>query len=45
VPLTEASRVFDLGCGPGNSTELLVRRFPGAQVVGTDNSESMLVSA
>ncbi|MEJ8815395.1 trans-aconitate 2-methyltransferase [Variovorax ureilyticus] len=45
VPLTEASRVFDLGCGPGNSTELLVHRFPCAQVVGTDNSEAMLVSA
>lgn len=38
-------RVYDLGCGPGNSTELLVERFPNAEVVGTDNSEPMLVSA
>ena len=45
VPLPEAARVVDLGCGPGNSTELLVHRFPGAQVVGTDNSEAMLASA
>ena len=45
VSLTEAARVADLGCGPGNSTELLVRRFPGAAVTGTDNSEAMLVSA
>ncbi len=45
VPLTEAARVVDLGCGPGNSTELLVNRFPKAQVLGTDNSEAMLVSA
>jgi trans-aconitate 2-methyltransferase len=45
VPLTGAARVVDLGCGPGNSTELLVRRFPAAQTVGTDNSEAMLVSA
>jgi trans-aconitate 2-methyltransferase len=45
VPLAEASSVVDLGCGPGNSTELLVRRFAGAAVVGTDNSEAMLVSA
>lgn len=45
VPLTEATRVVDLGCGPGNSTELLVRRFPGAAVSGIDNSEAMLVSA
>ena len=45
VPLAAAARVVDLGCGPGNSTELLVRRFPQAQVTGTDNSEAMLVSA
>ncbi|SEJ18982.1 trans-aconitate 2-methyltransferase [Variovorax sp. OK605] len=45
VPLTEAARVVDLGCGPGNSTELLVHRFPAAQVTGTDNSEAMLASA
>ncbi|REM39069.1 methyltransferase domain-containing protein, partial [Mycobacterium tuberculosis] len=45
VPLTEAARVVDLGCGPGNSTELLVNRFPKAQALGTDNSEAMLVSA
>jgi trans-aconitate 2-methyltransferase len=45
VRLTTASRVYDLGCGPGNSTELLVGRFPGARVIGTDNSEAMLESA
>jgi trans-aconitate 2-methyltransferase len=45
VPLTDAARIVDLGCGPGNSTELLVERFPGADVVGTDNSEPMLASA
>jgi len=37
--------VYDLGCGPGNSTELLVERFPNAEVIGTDNSAPMLVSA
>ncbi|WP_027730676.1 trans-aconitate 2-methyltransferase [Variovorax paradoxus] len=45
VPLPEAARVVDLGCGPGNSTELLANRFPAAKVVGTDNSEAMLASA
>jgi trans-aconitate 2-methyltransferase len=45
VPLQGAARVVDLGCGPGNSTELLVQRFPGAEVVGTDNSQPMLESA
>lgn len=45
VPLGRVDRAVDLGCGPGNSTELIVRRFPGADVVGVDNSEAMLVSA
>jgi trans-aconitate 2-methyltransferase len=45
VALADAKRVVDLGCGPGNSTELLAERYPGAQVVGTDNSDAMLASA
>lgn len=45
VPLTGATHVVDLGCGPGNSTELLVQRFTGADVLGIDNSEHMLDSA
>jgi trans-aconitate 2-methyltransferase len=34
--------VYDLGCGPGNSVELLRRRFPIANIVGIDSSEAML---
>lgn len=45
VALSAPQRIYDLGCGPGNSTELLLERFPGAHVVGTDNSEAMLASA
>ena len=45
VPLTNPPFVVDLGCGPGNSTELLVARFPGARVAGMDNSNAMLETA
>jgi len=45
VPLEQAKLVFDLGCGPGNSTELLVARFPNAAVIGTDSSPAMIESA
>src|SRR6267142_2614237 len=45
VPAAEPRRVADLGCGPGNSTELLAARWPTAEIVGIDNSHDMLEQA
>lgn len=38
-------RLVDVGCGPGNSTELLAARYPEAEILGIDNSPAMLEEA
>lgn len=39
------ARVVDLGCGTGNVTAVLARRWPGAAVTGVDPSAAMLERA
>ncbi|HEV2442632.1 MAG TPA: trans-aconitate 2-methyltransferase [Steroidobacteraceae bacterium] len=38
-------RIVDMGCGPGNSTELLANRYPEAEILGLDSSPAMLEAA
>jgi trans-aconitate 2-methyltransferase len=45
VPLETAAQVVDLGCGAGNVTAILKRRFPAATVTGIDGSSEMLEKA
>ena len=45
LPDMVVRRAVDLGCGPGNSTEVLQARFPGAQVSGIDSSDDMIAAA
>lgn len=37
--------ILDMGCGPGNSTFLLFKKFPKASIWGIDSSEDMLSQA
>ena len=45
VVIARARSIVDLGCGPGNSTELLAARYPGARVLGLDSSPAMVEAA
>jgi trans-aconitate 2-methyltransferase len=38
-------RVVDLGCGPGNLTETLGQRWPGAVIEASDSSPEMVAAA
>ena len=42
IALAEPKLVFDLGCGAGNVTRLLRRRWPAARIIGVDSSPEML---
>jgi trans-aconitate 2-methyltransferase len=45
ISLPAPRRIIDLGCGPGNSTEVLAARWPGAELTGFDSSPEMLAAA
>jgi trans-aconitate 2-methyltransferase len=45
IATREVNRAVDFGCGPGNSTEFLRRRFPGARVIGIDSAPDMIAAA
>lgn len=45
VPAHDPAVVADLGCGPGNLTGLLTRRWPHARLVAVDSSPQMVRAA
>lgn len=45
IPIDAPRLIYDLGCGPGNSTRALARRWPEARLIGVDNAPDMLATA
>ena len=45
IALDNPKRIIDLGCGPGNSTQVLAEKWSQAEVTGFDSSEQMIQSA
>ncbi|MBE6759005.1 MAG: methyltransferase domain-containing protein [Ruminococcaceae bacterium] len=45
LSVSDPCRLLDIGCGPGNSTAVIMERFPQAQATGVDSSENMLAKA
>jgi trans-aconitate 2-methyltransferase len=45
IPNEDVLSAADIGCGPGNSTEVLRQRYQGARIVGLDSSPDMIAAA
>ena len=45
IRLDSPKAIIDIGCGPGNSTQVLRRRWPKGDILGLDFSEAMIAKA
>ncbi len=45
IRLDSPQRIVDVGCGPGNSTQILRNRWPNAFILGVDHSREMIDAA
>ena len=45
INLDNPKTIIDIGCGPGNSTEILLNKWPQSQLEGIDNSPAMISKA
>ncbi|MDE6469693.1 MAG: methyltransferase domain-containing protein [Eubacterium sp.] len=45
INIENPKRIIDIGCGPGNSTVVLKKRYPNAYILGVDFSPNMIEKA
>jgi trans-aconitate 2-methyltransferase len=45
IHFKEPRSIIDIGCGPGNSTQVLFEKWPGSKIIGVDNSPAMIEKA
>ncbi len=45
VRIENPATVIDVGCGPGNSTQVLRERWPNSRIIGLDSSSEMIERA
>jgi len=45
IDFEKPSKIIDIGCGPGNSTQVLLNRWPDSTIIGADNSPAMITKA
>ena len=45
IDMEDPANIIDIGCGPGNSTQILHHRWPDSNILGIDNSEAMISKA
>lgn len=45
IDFKNPGKIIDIGCGPGNSTQILFLRWPDSNITGADNSPAMIKKA
>jgi trans-aconitate 2-methyltransferase len=45
INIEHPNKIIDIGCGPGNSTQILLKRWPISKITGIDNSPAMIEKA
>ena len=45
INIADPKNIIDIGCGPGNSTEVLLQKWASSKITGINNSSAMIDKA